>query len=145
MGKEPIQEVHHAVRWTAQALRKAKPDANGAVRAVGEGLCGIEVSRASVERVVAFLDSLARKLEDKSLPLVPAGEGMRVSAGPDSATFTLKERTRREKHVPTPEDLAAEERRQKKRERYWSSRSWDASPVNMFARDNLPKMPLFRI
>lgn len=131
---EPIQEVHHAVRRTAQALRKAKPDANGAVRAIGEGLCGIVVSRATVERVVAFLDSLARKLEAKSLPLVPAGEGMRVSVGPESATFTLKERTRREKHVPTPEDLAAEERRQKKLERYWSSRSWDASPVNMFER-----------
>lgn len=66
---EPIQEVHHAVRRTAQALRKAKPHANGAVRAIGEGLCGIEVSTASVERVVAFLDSLARKLEDKRAPL----------------------------------------------------------------------------
>jgi hypothetical protein len=37
------------------------------------------------------LRHLARKLDAKNLPLMPVGQGMRVSLGPDSATFTLKE------------------------------------------------------
>jgi hypothetical protein len=58
---------------------------------------------------------------------------MRVAVGVDSATFTIAERTRREKHVPTPEDLAAEERRQRKLQRYWhSSPSWNDERSSLF-------------
>jgi hypothetical protein len=53
---------------------------------------------------------------------------MGVAAGEDEAVFTLKERTRQEKHNPTGEELAAEEQRQKKFARiHGSASSWVAS------------------
>jgi hypothetical protein len=128
-------EVHASIKPTAQALRKAKPDAKGAVEAIGDGLCGVDVAVANVERVIALLDALARKLDARSLPLTPTAQAMRVAVGPDSATFTITERTRREKHVPTPGDLAAEDRRQKRLQRYWhSSPSSNDAGSSLFTR-----------
>lgn len=132
---KPTGELHQSIRSTAKILRKAKPDSNGAVRALGAGLCGVEVSAASVERVVAFLDQLALELDKQSTPLHPAGERMRVSIGLDSIDFTVKENKKREKHVPTAEDLVAEDRRQKKLQLRWDSPgSWGAESDNLFER-----------
>jgi hypothetical protein len=131
----PAGDVHAAIKRTAQALRKAKPDANGAVQAIGDGLCGVDVAATNVERVIALLEALAGKLEAKSLPLKPTGQAMSVTVGLDSATFTITERTRREKHIPTPEDLAAEERRRKKLRRHWhSSAPWNDAYVSLVGR-----------
>ena len=130
-----VQEVHPAVRRTARTLRKAKPDTNDTVQAIGDGLCGVDVAVSNVERAIAILDGLARRLEAKGLPLEPTGQAMRIALGAESATFTVKERTRREKHVPTPEELLAEERREKKRQRYWQShRAWDYDYSGLFGR-----------
>jgi hypothetical protein len=65
-----------------------------------------------------------------------AGDGIRVERGKDSASITMSERIRREKHVPTPEELAAEERRRKRLERYYATRrTWDApSPSDLYAQ-----------
>lgn len=117
-----LDQVHKAVRPTARTLRKAKPDGGG-VRAIGEGLCGIIVGERSVERTIALLHELATRLADRELPLEPAGQGMRVRRGQETVTFTLKEKTRREKHVPTAEELAAEERRQARFRRSWEERA----------------------
>ena len=68
---KPNADVHQSVRSTAKALRKAKPDSNGAVRALGDGLCGVEVSAANVERVVAFLDHLGLELDKEALRSIP--------------------------------------------------------------------------
>jgi hypothetical protein len=74
----------------------------------------VDVAAARVERAISFLDALARALEKNGLVLVPRGQAMGVTAGADEAIFTLKERTRQEKHSPTGAELAAEEQRQKK-------------------------------
>lgn len=125
---EPVVEPHKAISRTAKILRKGPPDRNGGVRAVGEGLCGVDVAAASVERAISFLDALARSLEKVGLPLVAKGQAMGVSSGADDAVFTLKERTRQEKHSPTGEEFAAEEQRQKKfAKTYGSSNPWLAS------------------
>ena len=82
-----------------------------------------------------MLEALAGKLEAKSLPLKPTGQAMSVTVGLDSATFTITERTRREKHIPTPDDLAAEDRRQKRLRRYWqSSAPWSDARVSLVGR-----------
>jgi hypothetical protein len=131
----PEAELHQSIRPTAKILRNAKPDRNGAVQAVGDGLCGIEVSSINIDRVVTLLDRLAKQLDKKSIPLTPCGRCMRVSIGSDSADFTITEQRKRETHVPTQEDLAAEERRQKKLQRYWNApRSWDSNSENIFDR-----------
>lgn len=114
----PVSDIHPAVRRTAQALRRCKPK-DPSVDASGDGLCGVVVGRESIERAIVILDRLARSLEAKSFPLVPKGAAMSVAVGPDSAVFTLKERTRTAPHVATPEELAADARRQAQRERYW--------------------------
>jgi hypothetical protein len=113
----PVSEVHQQIAATAKALRKAKPDKEGVVKATGDGLCGVIVGAAVVERVIRVLDSLGRALEQRGLTLEPAGSGMKVTVGPDSVTLFLTERVEKQKHVPTLEELAAEERRTKKRER----------------------------
>ncbi len=128
----PVTDVHKAISRTAQRLRKAKPNSMGGVRAEGDGLCGVQVGEQQIERAIAFLDSLARKLEAKGMPIEPIGTGMKVVRDKDDAVFTLIERTRREKHVPTEMELVAEERRQKKLQQAYRSplTSWDLAPKN---------------
>ena len=114
---EPVVNAHLAVAATAHALRKARPDGDGIVRAIRSGHCGIEVGSASVERVITVLDALARALELHGQKLEPAGGHMLITSPPDTVTFTLKERIERRKHEPTMEELAKEERLRKKRDR----------------------------
>lgn len=113
-------KLHESIRATAQALRRSKPDRWGGVVARGDGLCGISVAHANIERAIPILDELTWKLEAAGLQLVPVGNGLKVSLGQETATFAVKERTHQRKHVVTPEDSAAEERRQKRLQRYWN-------------------------
>ena len=115
---DPVVDVHPAVRKTVQALRRCKPT-EAAVNTFGEGLCGVSVGRETVERAVYVLDGLARLLAQSGMPLVPTGEAMKVTVGPDSAVMTLKERTRTVAHVPTASELAEEARRKEQSERHW--------------------------
>jgi hypothetical protein len=126
----PASDIHPAVRRTAQALRRCKPK-DPSVDASGDGLCGVAVGRESIERAIVILDRLARSLEAKGFPLTPKGAAMSVAVGPDSAVFTLRERTRTGPHVATPEELAADARRQAQRERYWRNpiRGTDPPPT----------------
>ena len=80
------------------------------------------------------MNALARQLEEKGTPLESTGQGMKVSIGQDSAAFTLKERTRTQKHEPTAEELAAEKRREEKLQKYYSSRQWHQEPPGLFQR-----------
>lgn len=114
---EPVVDVHPRVAATARTLRKAKPDSDDVVRAVGQSHCGIEVGAPSLERVIWILDAIARGLEARGLKLEAAGTCMRVTISPDTISFSLKERVERRKHVPTIEELRKEEQRRKKAER----------------------------
>jgi hypothetical protein len=127
------------VAATARALRNAKPDNDGVVSAKGPSHCGIEVSSASVERAIAFLNTLARELESRGQKLVPAGLRMQVTIPPDTVTFTLKERIEKRNHEPTLEELAKEEKLRKRKEResrlgIWSFHQERAYPEFDFAR-----------
>jgi len=113
---EALSDIHRAIARTAKALRQGKPDHAGAVEAFGEGLCGISVGAASVERVVRALDGLARHLDGRGLQLEPLGKGMGVTLGVDSIRLALRERIELVKHVPTPGELAKEERQNRKRQ-----------------------------
>jgi hypothetical protein len=113
----PVHDVHAAVAATARALRKAKPDAGDVVHATGQGHCGIEVGAASIEGVIAILDTIARGLAARGLVLEPLEELMCVAIPPDAIKFLLIERVERRNHVPTMEELAKEERLRKKQER----------------------------
>lgn len=121
----PIEKPHRTISATARALRKDKDDDDGAVRAFGEGLCGVLVHRDHAERAISFLHTLATALEDRGLALKASGQSMKIEVGPDDVTFKLSERTRREKHKPTEAELEAYQRQKEKRARAVKMNAWD--------------------
>lgn len=119
-----IEKPHKAVAATARKLRKGKPTENGEVSAVGQNLCGVIVHRDRIERVISILDRLVLKFEELGFPFSAEGDQMTVSLGEDKISFTLSERTKRVKHVPTEQELAAYEKK-KRRRRSWSNQFSD--------------------
>jgi len=103
----PVIDLYKPIKLTALTLRKSKPSRDGAVSATDEGMHGVIVSTMQVERAVFILDGLARRLDKEGLTLAPGGSVMRVAVGQDDISVTLLERTRRQKHVPTPDELRA--------------------------------------
>lgn len=132
-GKD-LRQLHRAVRATARTLRKSKADITGAIRAQGEGECGVAVAKGSAERVVGFLDALFTLLDQEGLAHQPVGKHVRVDQGEDSVLFSIIERSKRVPHVPTPAELAAEERRLKKREQYWRYGSSIGSSIDLYTK-----------
>jgi len=118
---------HPTIARTTKALRSKKPDSDGVVSATGPGHCGVIVSSTCTERAVVILDGLARALEGSGLTLIPEGDKMSVKRGTDAVNFTLLERTKRVKYVPSPEELAREDRRKEKQARSWRRNDWDSS------------------
>ena len=114
--------VHPAISATAKALRRHKPDKDDAVSATGPGQCGITVGITSVERCIAILDALARSCESAGMQLVPTGAAMTVASSGETVGFRLTEFVCREKHAPTLQELAAEDRRRRR-----MRNTWDAS------------------
>lgn len=120
-----VEKPHRVIGPTVRELLKAKPDQWGAISATGAGTCGVIVHGDSAHRVIAFLHALATALEADGLPLHLNGSSMEIRAGLDRVTFTVAERTRREKHVPTEEEQALYDRQQAKRQRAADRRNWD--------------------
>lgn len=120
----PVEKPHRAIAATARTLRKAKADEYGRVAATGAGLCGVVVHRDRVERAIAFLHALATALEADSLELLPAETGMMIVVGRDKVAFTLAEKTRREKHIPTQKEQELYDRQQARRRRAADRHDW---------------------
>jgi len=117
----PIEQIHPAIAATAKKLRKHKPDKAGVVSAIGEGCRGVEVGVASIERCINVLSALARSLEAHQTKLSPSGKGMVATTKDAPVALRIAEYVRREKHAPTEEELAAEERRRKRLSITWDS------------------------
>ena len=129
---EPVTDPHPTVRATATALRRATPSARGVVEAIGPGLGGISIGVDSVERIIAFLDSLARACEARGMHLVAEERRLVVVAGDDDASFEITEKTKQVPHVLTKAEIAAEEKRRKRNERiargHWDT-AYDFDPL----------------
>jgi hypothetical protein len=115
----PVVDLYKPIKLTALTLRKSKPAPDGVVRAIDEGMHGIVISKDQIERAVFIIDGLVRRLEKEGLTVVAEGKAARVSSGSDDFCFTLAERTRREHHVPTPDEQKADAQRKKKLEGRW--------------------------
>jgi hypothetical protein len=116
VAQEPKDErdLHPVVVATAKALRKAKPADDGSVSANHDGTCGIVVGPRSAERAISLLDAIARAFAQRGLSLVATGQAMSAAPHGETVCFALTEKVQREKHVPTAEELASEERRRKR-------------------------------
>tara|TARA_R110000868_G_scaffold411283_2_gene702784 strand:+ start:65003 stop:66259 length:1257 start_codon:yes stop_codon:yes gene_type:complete len=121
----PVECPHKTVAKTAKFLRTRKPNKEGVLRATEPGHCGVIISAPSAERSIVILDALARGLEEVGLILTAEGDKMSVQRNSDRVKFTLLERTKRMKYVPTPEEVAREERRKEKEARSWRRNDWD--------------------
>ena len=122
-------KIHPSTAATARTLRKGRADPDGAIRASGEGLCGITVAAPVAERAILLADALAKALDAAGLVLTPRGNAMAVLQGPESAAFTLRENTRRQEHIPTEAEQAAEEKRRiRLRKTFESIPGWLESP-----------------
>ena len=86
------------------------------------GLCGVIVHK---DRVIAFLHALATALEADGLRLQPDEMRMKIVVGKDIVAFTLTEKTRREKHIPTEKEQEFSKREQAKRRRAADYQNWD--------------------
>jgi hypothetical protein len=114
-----FDNLHPTLRATWKILRARKCEPDGAVHAVGEGLCGVIVGPESVQRVTLFLDALFKLLDKDGFNPEATGEAMRITQEKDHATFVVIERTKREKHEPSATEIAAEERRIRRRDQYF--------------------------
>lgn len=116
----------------SSGLRRATPTARGVVEATGPGLGGISIGVDSVERIISFLDSLARAFEARGMRLVAEERRLVVVAGDDDASFEITEKTKQVPHVLTKAEIAAEEKRRKRNERiargYWDT-TYDFDPL----------------
>jgi len=73
-------KAHPAVEATARAWRRAKPSRPGVAQAIGPELCGISISGSSVERIISFLDRLARTCDARG-PLAAIQRASRSPKG----------------------------------------------------------------
>lgn len=119
----PTPDLHAKLRRTADRLRAGKVNKEGLVEATGAGMCGVVARPSDVERLISLLDALVPALERKDISLTPEGQSLRASRGDDAAVFRLSEILHKEPHIPTAEEMAAEDKRQKRlaRERGWST------------------------
>ncbi|MFA5957671.1 MAG: hypothetical protein WC811_13960 [Hyphomicrobium sp.] len=125
LSSPPVEKPHHIVAATAKALRKEKSDEYGCVSATGMGLCGVIVHKDRVERTIIFLDALATALDADGLQLRPDEMRMKIVVGKDMVAFTLTEKTRREKHIPTEKEQELHKRQLAKRRRAANYKNWD--------------------
>lgn len=126
MMAPPVEEPHPAIQATAKTLRRAKFQNAEIAKAIGPALCGILIGTKSVERVISILDQLARACDARGVTLSPADTRLSVNVGNDAVTFEIKEKTKQIPHVLTDVELAAQEKRRKRNQRWIPGQSnWD--------------------
>ena len=109
-----MEDLHPKIKRTAEKLRNRKPNRDGIIEANGAGMCGISLRPQDSERIIGILNALVPALEGKGITVTAEGAAMRAARGGDDAVFRLTEILIKEPHIPTPEEVAAEEKRQKR-------------------------------
>ncbi len=121
-----LDKPHRSVSPIIRKVRRIKPNDDGRVAVVGPRKHGVSVHFTSVERAVSILDAIARKAAERGLKVACDDMDLSVSLGQDKVPFGLTEKTRREKHVPTREELAKQEKRKARlRRNDWDSFDFD--------------------
>jgi len=126
----PVEEVaaspmHPLVRAASKRLRRRDGwPADTLVRSAPKEVINVAVTRSTIDRALAFLDSLLKTLATQGFDAeVDEERGATILRRVETDTrldFTLVEHIRRTRHEATP----AEERTQK---RYWERSRWDGN------------------
>ena len=124
-----LDKPHRSVSSIVRKVRQSKPDGDGRIAVVGPRKHSVSVHFASIERVVAILDAIARAGAKRGLVVACDDTDLSVSLGRDLVPFGLVEKNRREKHVPTREELTKEEKRKARlRRNDWESFDFGFGP-----------------
>jgi hypothetical protein len=99
---------------TANKLRTASPDRDGAIMARGESLCGLWIGIEHRERIIAFLDALFRELTARGIELSSNGTRMIARRGPDDIEFRIAGKTEERIYRPTEAERAADKERERR-------------------------------
>jgi len=107
-GREPSQEKAVAL---AAALRKAKPNENSLVIAVGPTLLRVEVAPQSIDRTVAIVDALFHAAIGRGIDLRPGAKHLELVVDEETVELRLSEEVRWVSVPPTAREIHQEERR----------------------------------
>jgi hypothetical protein len=106
-------ETHPWVALTRACFDKAAPDSNGLIWPLTTERLNVCVSRAAIPRAMEIMDRLLKALEEKGFALRMAdGPPCRtvVTVDDQALSISLKEKTTRREHVPTPPERAKMEK-----------------------------------
>ncbi|WP_164658139.1 hypothetical protein [Tropicibacter sp. Alg240-R139] len=106
--RQAVRRPHHSIKSVVSVLREIHPDVSMGFRAKDVSHCGIEVNFRSIERVVYILDRLSHTMELVGLLPHTDGEKLYVSKGDERLSYTIVERVKRQKHLPSPKELEDE-------------------------------------
>ncbi len=106
---------HPCVQATAKALAAAIPDRRGALTVAGAGLAGVSVSPELVDRSLAVLDAVIRKVESAGYSIVTGSASARLQIDGVQLPFSIAETFSRSDAPPDADEL---ERRRQFQERY---------------------------
>jgi len=126
------EDLHPKAARTGRKLEKAKPSMKGLVTTSGPDLFDLEVGPDSVGRVIAFLNALVTAAEDRGCRILKGKHALVFVVDEENLDFKIVEEIKRSKHEPTPAELAAIEkweRRQQRRFRVWDHIDWTPRPT----------------
>jgi hypothetical protein len=133
-----VSEPHPAIRETAATLRQSAGKRSDTIRAIGPGLCGISISSQNIERLIFVLDQLARACEVRGIVVSPSKDRMSAMIAQDCVTFVIVEKFANIPHVMTQAEIAREEERRKRNQR-WARGNYDWTDRDSYA----PRPPEF--
>jgi len=124
---EAVLPANPIVDRTIAQLRKAKPSSiNGLVTVEGLNVIKVSVAPASIDRLELALGRIAAAAEALGITLVRGEKTAAFTCDGEPIGFSISEGVRREKHVPTEQELAEQEAARKRRARRWNNPgSWD--------------------
>lgn len=128
----PEGELHPLVEKTRKQLAKRKPR-DGLVATSGAGVFDVEVAPASIERVIAILQTLATAAEARGYKITKGEKGLVLKVDDEVLPFAIAEQTTRIAHELTEAETAAIARWEKERERHsdrWGYVSWRSRPTS---------------
>ena len=122
LSGDPVS--HSLVQKSFDKLRKAKPGNTGLVSLSSDGHVQVEIAPGSIDRAERCLLQIVAAAKAQGFELSAKASKAAFTNGSVAIPFAIKEGYKRIKHVLTPEEIAEDERRQRRRSRDWSRSDW---------------------
>lgn len=121
LSGEPLS--HPLVQKSFDKRRKAKPGNTGLVSLSSDGHLQVEIASGSIDRAERCLLQIVAAARAQGFELSAKASKATFTNGSVAIPFAIKEAYKRIKHVLTAEEIAEDERRQRRR-RDWNRSDW---------------------